>query len=601
MYRSESCSSTPTRSGRWESGWRLALGGVLVGLPLPMVRFHVLGELPSTLALGAILAAAVFPATAFAILTAVLGTRWAERVALGLAVVAYVGVLLLHVLYFDGRGGLPRLRQAAQIPDLLVILPTLGPLFGFRALFALATPVVGVALLRCGWERVFAPRLRSLPLIVGLGGIWIIVLVNWSGVVERSLLERAGVGRHELKRLEPVEFAAKLGLVSHWRSEIEMAWWRQPRSSRDYPGPLRELLAEPREAQITAGSEAEPFLPLATVGGSERGSASESASATATETAVESIRNLLWIQVESWDPALVEGPESEVTMPFLRSLAARGTYFPNFWAQHSGGGTSDAELASLISLMPLSTHASLQTFDPTNQTTLPERLREVGYTTLAFHGYRPTYYGRSEIYPRIGFDRFHAGEELTGRRPDIAMEERFALEAAAEILSNTPEPFFGLIITVQGHGPLPGVREYRAAMSEVDAAMADFWASLESSGVLKNTAVFIFGDHLAGRLSYRIEGKERVPMIVWTPGQPEFDPLAPASHLDLAPTALELLGVEAPSGWLGGSLVGASLHDAAVAFNDLRVLRTRAPARPVFVRDQRARPALLYSWTMLDP
>ena len=104
---------------------------------------------------------------------------------------------------------------------------------------------------------------------------------------------------------------------------------------------------------------------------------------------------------------------------------------------------------------------------------------------------------------------------------------------------------------------------YDGSVREMDAALASFFAHLDESGLLENTVVVITSDHGEEFLEHGRIGHEQsvhrellqVPLIVRAPG---FTPAVidtPVELVDVMPTLLELLGLEAEREGDGRSLV----------------------------------------------
>ena len=76
------------------------------------------------------------------------------------------------------------------------------------------------------------------------------------------------------------------------------------------------------------------------------------------ETRKKSLKNVIMVQVESLGKIMLFYElGGKKVMPFLNSLIPQSVFFDNFVAQHSGGGSSDAELSTLLSLLPLRSHS----------------------------------------------------------------------------------------------------------------------------------------------------------------------------------------------------------------------------------------------------
>lgn len=325
--------------------------------------------------------------------------------------------------------------------------------------------------------------------------------------------------------------------------------------------------------------------------------------------------NLIMVQMESVEQWAIDAEVRErPVMPFLQKLQSEALVFKHVFAHHSGGGSSDAELASLLSLLPLATHSGLLTADWDRVNPLPRHLAAHGYLTVAMHANRATYFNRDLAYPEMGFDTFLSSADYGGAARGWSSRDEAFLTQSLEKMRTLPEPFFALVITMQSHGPFtnhdrrpaadPGPghdrleRDYLQCMAEVDGALELFVAGLEALGLLHRSVVMLYGDHSAQVADHRVADKEVVPLMVLAPGRESSAIDRVGSHLDLAPTALDLLGLSEPEGWIGSSLLAPG--QGVALFNDLSEIRLEE-GRLVSMQAEGRLPYLLYSASILDP
>ncbi len=289
--------------------------------------------------------------------------------------------------------------------------------------------------------------------------------------------------------------------------------------------------------------------------------------------------NVFLIQVESLDERLVDMQVAgRPVMPFLAGLKKESHYCSNCLAMHFGGGTSDAELCVNLSLLPLLSHAGLWTAKFDQIVTLPEVLKERGYTTVACHPNSGLFYGRNVFIPRMEYTHFWDANEYEGDASGwYARDERFLVETLAKLEQlDDSSPLLAYLITIQSHDPfrnvLPGAIETWdfsqdsfnvrqkyciASFHEVDRALQSFFEKLRESRFADNSVVVLYGDH--GSNVWNVPGivkSNKVPLLIWAPGiEPRTDARA-CSLIDVAPTVLDLLGVDGRSTtWLGSSLL----------------------------------------------
>jgi arylsulfatase A-like enzyme len=110
------------------------------------------------------------------------------------------------------------------------------------------------------------------------------------------------------------------------------------------------------------------------------------------------------------------------------------------------------------------------------------------------------------------------------------------------------------------------VDRYHNALHSADEALGQLLDGLRQRGLDRNTLVVILGDHgeafgeHPGNIGHTLavyEENVRVPLLFSAPGL-STSPVRVgrvASLVDVAPTVLDLLGIPAPSGWQGQSLL----------------------------------------------
>lgn len=133
-------------------------------------------------------------------------------------------------------------------------------------------------------------------------------------------------------------------------------------------------------------------------------------------------------------------------------------------------------------------------------------------------------------------------------------------------------------------------------MREVDEAIGVLSRWLEADGRRETTAVVLFGDHRSRARGPEPVGPERIPLLIVAPSLEPGSDLRVGSHLDLGPTVLDLIGLEAPKGWLGTSLLDGG--PGVAVFNDLDEVRLE-DGKVVTVKNEAWMPFLLYSAMVL--
>jgi arylsulfatase A-like enzyme/Tfp pilus assembly protein PilF len=283
--------------------------------------------------------------------------------------------------------------------------------------------------------------------------------------------------------------------------------------------------------------------------------------------------NLLFVTIDTLRPDRLGAYGSEVGLtPNLDRLAAEGIVF-----EHA--------LAHVPLTLP--SHASLFTakIPPTHgvhdngtfrvgaeHETLALRLKDRGYATAAF-------VGAFVLDARFGLDRgFDLYDDYYGEKRAFASFTE--LERPAEAVLRPAEawlserggaPWFAWIHLFDPHAPYEAPEPFRsrfasdpygAEVAYVDSSLGALLSRLRARGLLEKSLVVVVGDHGEslgehGELThgtFAYNATLSVPWILWANGL-EPSRFAPRVRLvDVAPTVLDLLGIEAPPGIDGASL-----------------------------------------------
>jgi arylsulfatase A-like enzyme/cytochrome c-type biogenesis protein CcmH/NrfG len=210
--------------------------------------------------------------------------------------------------------------------------------------------------------------------------------------------------------------------------------------------------------------------------------------------------------------------------------------------------------------------------------TLATRLKAKGFATGAFVGGFPLT-KRFGLTP--GFDVYDDQMPETRGAIEISMPERPATDVVSRAtawIAQQQGPFFGWVHVFDPHSPYQPPPDLAAAYSAqpyfgevaaVDRALAPLLDRLR--GLTRRTLVIVTADHGEslgdhGELTHGMfayESTLRVPLIVAVIDPRQNTPATgividtPARHIDLAPTVLDVLGLERDP-----ALHGASLRDA---------------------------------------
>ena len=282
--------------------------------------------------------------------------------------------------------------------------------------------------------------------------------------------------------------------------------------------------------------------------------------------------NVLFVQMESFSHFLLDMViEGEEITPNLNKLQKENLSAKNFYTQIGNGHTSDSEIVAMTSMYGLAKGSASVLYGTSEYHTLPDILKENGYSTLSAHAYRKEFWNRVNLHPSLGFEKSLFEEDFViEERAGYGMKDDDFFMQTVERISDLPQPFFSYLITLQHHTPYTGgdtsfrVGELEGTMMgrfiqsahEADKAMGVLMNELEAKGLLDNTLIVLYGDHdgelekeeyerLGEQLEYNdLFLKTKVPFIMIAPDNKLQGVITkPIGQLDILPTTLHLLGI----------------------------------------------------------
>ncbi len=291
-------------------------------------------------------------------------------------------------------------------------------------------------------------------------------------------------------------------------------------------------------------------------------------------------KNVIIIQVEALQSFVIDSfYEGQEITPFLNKLKDESYYFENYYYTVGAGNTSDAEFEVNNSIYASSKDSVYTTYYDKNYYGLPYILKDNGYTSAtAFHGYEKEYWNREEAYKYQGFDKFYSSEDFSSKDiVGMGVSDKTFLKETAQKIKKLEEPFYSFIVTLSSHHPFYVGEEnekikvkedakgtlfgdYLNSANYVDSALESFFNEMKKCGLYENSIFVIYGDHFAipnynvesANLVAELTGHDfsymdmfNVPCIIHVPGAENTEKIETvASHVDVLPTLLHLLGIE---------------------------------------------------------
>lgn len=315
-------------------------------------------------------------------------------------------------------------------------------------------------------------------------------------------------------------------------------------------------------------------------------------------------KNIVFISLESMQDFVInQQVNGEEVTPFLNELIKESFYFNQVYDQTAQGKTSDAEFMVDTSLYPLASGSVFVRRPDNTFHSLPHILQEEGdYYAATFHGNVDTFWNRDVMYESLGYDRFFSKDDYTvteANSVNYGLKDIPFFKQSATFMQNLPEPYYTKFLTLTNHFPFlleeddlfidPAdteedvVNRYITTVRYLDESLETFFATLKEEGMYEDTIFVLAGDHYGISEKYEdglnellgteatVESRmkhQQIPLIIHIPGQTGETISTPGGAIDIRPTLLHLMGINAENRYAFG-------HN----------LFTRDSAHPVIFRD----------------
>ena len=297
-------------------------------------------------------------------------------------------------------------------------------------------------------------------------------------------------------------------------------------------------------------------------------------------------KNVLVIHAESMQSNLLDLEfNGQDVVPNLKRIASEGMYFSNFYSQVSVGTSSDSEFTFNTSLMPTQSGTAFVSYFDRTYNAIPKLMSNKGYYTFSMHANNGDFWNRRNMYEHLGYQKFYSKETYEVNKNNIVglglNDKEFFKQSVEKLkkINDKQDKWYGLMIMLSNHTPFSDVEKYGeydvdiketitkddGTTEEVsypymegtklgnyfksahyaDSALGELFENLDSSGLLDDTVVVIYGDHDAriskkeynymynynketGEIydkddpnykeydSYQYELGRKVPFIIWT-------------------------------------------------------------------------------------
>lgn len=306
--------------------------------------------------------------------------------------------------------------------------------------------------------------------------------------------------------------------------------------------------------------------------------------------------NLVVLLLESWQYRYTDafaGTHYGAT-PYLDELIKHGLAFDNFYASGqrsiNGAGTVMTGVAQLAGLPYFSLGLEMYHFRG-----LGQLLKQEGYETIFA---QPSFWNSAKVglvAQLAGFDEIYGRENMTSRfdytSPGI-ISDYDALQFLAEKIKEKKSPFLAFFFSAATHPPFSKLHEnferfpwdgedkgYLNALTYMDWSIGQFVQKLKDQGQYERTIFIVLADHTLGWGERGdLNTRFHIPLFIHAPGllaAGHTDALG--SQVDILPTIVDLLQIEAPYAAMGTSLLDKTAQRFVFSSQDGRVLEWIRP------------------------
>lgn len=287
-------------------------------------------------------------------------------------------------------------------------------------------------------------------------------------------------------------------------------------------------------------------------------------------------KNLIIIQWESLENfAINYKVDGQEVTPNMNKMLKNSLYFDNIFEQNKNGTTSDAELMTNTSLLPISESAYFIQYPWEKQNTLQRILEKQGYNTVTAIADKGGVWNWLENHKSFGAQTiwdssYFNRDELIG----MNITDGSLFSQTEDKIKTLKSPYYLFMATATSHGPFDLPRQYRElklpkeiddtklggyiqSLRYTDKVLGEFLDKLKKEGTLDNSIVVIYGDHGGINKYYKKELENidfdnnnwkqnylKVPMLIYNPSIKGEVIDTYGGLVDLLPTVGYIMGVD---------------------------------------------------------
>ncbi|MBT4277221.1 sulfatase-like hydrolase/transferase [Candidatus Falkowbacteria bacterium] len=297
--------------------------------------------------------------------------------------------------------------------------------------------------------------------------------------------------------------------------------------------------------------------------------------------------NIIFYQLESvpeWVFRLDPNP-----LPYFTELKNNNISVKEFYGNSCE--TINAEFSALCSALPDSEAPVNYSYKNNDYYCLPQLLREkLGYNTALFHAGIPEFYDRNILAKKWGFQELYFNDYFGQKEPDAFVLKKMI----NKLVQENKQPFVSYVVGFTAHSPhnqemldyykdafgveinkyrgkIPDdilntieveedtLRIYIGFIEYIDESLKVLFDELKNNNLDQNTIVVVYTDHryynfYSDNVMNNFLNYNQLPFFIYTPDGYKDEINSIASHVDISPTILDLIGLEKPRHFVGESL-----------------------------------------------
>ena len=307
-------------------------------------------------------------------------------------------------------------------------------------------------------------------------------------------------------------------------------------------------------------------------------------------------KNVIAVMLESIDDWVLT-PE---VMPTLHAMMENSINFTNHYTPcYASGYTFNTEFAFNLGVYPYSNgNVSYALSRSTFSHSLANTFASAGYAANSFHEGYPDFYNRGPMHTAFGYTLYHCFRDFPMQHPDVHSVHDDTFLPMNDTLygaMTAADPFCSFVITYSAHLPYaqdelsiwgrmkyPEYNVYGEELSGLysKARLTDemfrlLLERLEADGKLQDTVFVCYTDHYLYGLQDQelLQQKseeagsailEKTPAFIWWPGCEGIQIDKVCHTVDLAPTVMNLFGMEVPKNIMGSDILDDSYEGYAI-------------------------------------